>query len=266
MSEAAISADGIPIRYDVCGSGRTALVFVHGGLGNRGVWEEQVGYFAPKYRVVTLDLAGHGESGPGREDWTIEAFAEDVLAVVNKLDLEQAILIGHSFATRVILETARMAPERVIGLVSADGNFDDIEAFLTRGAIEGTEEGKALLAAFRSDPLGTVRALPLFQHSRKEVAERVFRESATVPAEVAEGTFQSFWRHDFNAEKLAEVKAPIVAINADFHDNDIEAAERYGIEMKLMSGVGHSLMLEDAATFNRLLEATVERFIVQRRA
>lgn len=265
MSDVAVSADGLPIHFDVYGNGRTALVFVHGGLSNRGHWEKQVSYFASKYKVVTLDLAGHGESGLERKDWTIEAFAEDVVAVADKLELEQFILIGHSFATRVILETARMMPEQVIGLVSADGNFDDIEDFLRRGVITGDESGKEFLATFRADPLSAVRAHPLFQFpdSKQEVAQKVVSVASAISPEVAVGTFRAFWRHDFTAEKLLEVKAPIVAINSDSHSNDIESAQRYGIEMILMSGVGHFLMMEDAVTFNRLLQATAERFVAQ---
>ena len=46
--------------------------------------------------MVAVDLGGHGESGMGREHWTMEAFGDDVAAVVRGLGLERVILVGHS--------------------------------------------------------------------------------------------------------------------------------------------------------------------------
>ena len=67
QSHVAISADGVPIHYDVQGNGATALVFVHGWCCNRRFWDRQVGYFAPHYTVVSLDLGGHGAVRRGEE-------------------------------------------------------------------------------------------------------------------------------------------------------------------------------------------------------
>jgi pimeloyl-ACP methyl ester carboxylesterase len=60
-------------------------------------------------------------------------------------------------------------------------------------------------------------------------------------------------------EGLQEVKAPKLAINS--RPTHMEAAQRHGIEVVLMSGVGHFVMLEDPQTFNRLLDEAVKKFI-----
>src|SRR4030042_643712 len=98
QSHIARSADGVPIHYDVRGNGAIALVFVHGWCCNRHHWDRQMSYFAPHYTVVSLDLAGHGESGCNRTRWTIPSFGQDVVAVVGQLGLEQVVLIGHSMS------------------------------------------------------------------------------------------------------------------------------------------------------------------------
>ena len=72
------SHDGVRISYRSQGSGNPPLFFVHGWSGDRSYWEAQVDYFARNYRVVTIDLAGHGESGLNRKDWTIESFGKDI--------------------------------------------------------------------------------------------------------------------------------------------------------------------------------------------
>jgi pimeloyl-ACP methyl ester carboxylesterase len=120
VSGTVASADNVAIRYEVAGKGETTLVFVHCWTCNRGYWDAQVSHFAPRYRVVRLDLAGHGESGRGRGNYTIEAFAADVAAVVNKLDARQVVLVGHSMGGPVAAEAARQLGTRAIGVVGVD--------------------------------------------------------------------------------------------------------------------------------------------------
>src|SRR6185295_6741260 len=90
------SADGVPIRYETSGSGSPAVVFVHGWSCDRRYWDAQVRHFARKHQVVSVDLAGHGESGRERSQWSIPAFAADVKAVADALHLERMVLVGHS--------------------------------------------------------------------------------------------------------------------------------------------------------------------------
>ena len=72
------------------------------------------------FKVVSIDLAGHGESGLERKSWTIEAFGGDVAAVVKKLGLKRVILIGHSMGGDVIAEAARQLPGQTVGLIMVD--------------------------------------------------------------------------------------------------------------------------------------------------
>ena len=124
VSGTATSPDRIPIRYHAAGKGDPALVFVHCGGCERGFWDRQVAHFAAKHRVVALDLAGHGQSGGGRKDWTIAAFGQDVVSVVEALGLKRVVLIGHSLGGPVVLEAARRMPGRVAGLVLVDTLVD----------------------------------------------------------------------------------------------------------------------------------------------
>ena len=80
--------DGVEIRYEAAGNGEPAIVFVHCWSCDRTYWSEQAAYFARSQRIVAIDLAGHGESGLGRQRYTIEAFGADVKAVVDALGLE----------------------------------------------------------------------------------------------------------------------------------------------------------------------------------
>jgi pimeloyl-ACP methyl ester carboxylesterase len=118
------SDDGVAIAYDTYGTGATTLVFVHGWACDSTFWRLQVEAFAPDYRVITLDLAGHGRSGSGRMEWTAAHFASDVAAVLRSADASNVILIGHSLGGPIVLEAALLAPERVIGIVGVDTFLD----------------------------------------------------------------------------------------------------------------------------------------------
>jgi pimeloyl-ACP methyl ester carboxylesterase len=114
------SVDNIPIAYEVRGKGSPALVFVHGWSCNRGYWNAQLPPFSENHTVVAIDLGGHGESGLGRQSWTIYSFGSDVAAVVRKLGLQSVVLIAHSMGGDVIVDAARQLPGRVAGLVMVD--------------------------------------------------------------------------------------------------------------------------------------------------
>lgn len=125
------SADGVPIAYEVQGSGEPTLVFIHGWSSDGRYWRWQLPYFSQNHRVITLDLAGHGHSGLGRDAYTMPAFGEDVKAVLDDLEVERAILIGHSMGGPVSVEAARLMPKGVIGIVSVD-TFQHLAAAISQ--------------------------------------------------------------------------------------------------------------------------------------
>jgi hypothetical protein len=89
------AADGVSIRYEVQGKGDPALVFIHGYTSDLTAWREQMADFAREYRVVAVDLGGHGGSGANREQWSIAGLAGDVEAVVKALGLKRVVLVGQ---------------------------------------------------------------------------------------------------------------------------------------------------------------------------
>ena len=125
------SKDGTPISYEVFGAGEPTLVFVHGWSCDARYWRAQVPVFSKKYRVVVLDLAGHGHSGMSRTKYSMGSFGEDVWAVTESTGSHSVILIGHSMGGSVIAEAARLMPGRVIGLIGID-TLENIEYPMTR--------------------------------------------------------------------------------------------------------------------------------------
>ncbi len=257
MKYVATASDGIPLYYEGHGTGTPALVFVHGWSCDRGYWKRQLDYFAQRYQVVALDLAGHGESGSGRQAWTMPAFGEDVAAVVEKVGLKDAVLIGHSMGGDVIVEAARLMPDRIRGLVWVD-------TYRTLGKPRTEKEVEEFLAPFRVDFVETTRKLVremFIPNSDPALVNHVVADMSAAPAEVALETLGKAISFDREILKgLRELKAPIVAINPDYRPTDVEALQRHGVKVVTMSRVGHFLMMEDPETFNRLLARVIEEF------
>jgi pimeloyl-ACP methyl ester carboxylesterase len=250
-----LSPDSIPISYTVQGKGEPALVFVHCWSCDQSYWKDEVPYFDKKYTVVTLDLAGHGRSGLGRKDWTIQSFGGDVAAVVKALDLKHVILIGHSMGGAVCLEAARLMPDRVIGIVGVD-TFQDF------GMKIPEEQRKAFLAAFQANfPATTTqfvkRMFPVTADTA--LAGEVAADMASEPHDVAIGAMRNLLSYDY-AAALKGLEIPIRCINSDAPPTNVEGNKKlaYSFDVKYMPGHGHFLFLEDPATFKKLLDETVQ--------
>jgi pimeloyl-ACP methyl ester carboxylesterase len=106
--------------YTEFGSGPNVLVLTHGIMLTRRMHAPLARKLAGSgYRVITLDLLGHGESDRPTESWrySMPAFAEQTVALLDHLDVGKAVVGGTSLGANVSLEVAVAAPERVLGIV-----------------------------------------------------------------------------------------------------------------------------------------------------
>ena len=104
------------ISYSDIGKG-TAIVLLHGFLENKNMWQEFVADLSLKYRVITIDLLGHGESECLGYVHSMEDNADVVHAVLSELRIRKAIFVGHSMGGYVALAFAELYPQNTKGLV-----------------------------------------------------------------------------------------------------------------------------------------------------
>ena len=248
------SADGVRIAYESVGGGSPALVLVHGWSCDRCYWDGQLARLSRYFEVVTIDLAGHGDSDLHRQAWTIQSFGDDVASVMNCLALDDVVLVGHSMGGDVILAAATKLRGRVRGLVWVD-TYGQLPHQRTHDQV------RERMTPFRADFVESTRAFvrTLFGASSDPLlVERVARDMSAAPVAVALATMEAAWTFAANVPALlAELRLPLVAINPDNADTDVESLRRFEIEVALLPGVGHFPMLEDPQAFNDQLVKAV---------
>jgi len=257
----AISADGVQIAYAVYGSAaEPTVVFVHGWCCDSRYWYKQIPYFSKKFHVITLDLAGHGNSGFGRKIYTTEAFGQDVAVVLRQLNVKKAILVGHSMGGEVILYAAKIAPERVIGLVAVD-TLEDI------GMVYPDEVKSEIYDPIAADFVPEVQKFvrTMFPaNADKTLVDTVARDMSSAPQEVALSSMKEYFKVS-DPELVKGLTVPLKSVNADLWPTNVEGNKKLvrSYEMALMKGHGHFIMLEAQDEFNMLLEQMINHIITE---
>lgn len=255
----AASADGILIQYKLYGKGEISLVFVHGWCTSMKYWDRQIPSFGVNSKVVTLDLAGHGRSGGGRSVYTMQAFGQDVAAVVEKLDLKNIVLIGHGMGGPVILEAAVFLSGRVLGLVG-ENTFTDLY-------MKGMDEDQIQLAMrpyqenFQEQLREHVRLHWFSPKSDHDLMSDIIRDMVKTPEEVALSALEELQRYD-GTESLKQVGLDVRCIQTT-HENvtwEVTRAHAKSIWVEYLKDLGHFIMLEDPPGFNRLLAGFINEF------
>lgn len=255
----ALSADGVAIRYEVRGSGDPALVLVHGWANTRAIWGIHPETLSRTHRVVALDLAGHGESDTDRRDWTMDAFGEDVVAVVDQLGLDSVVLVGFSMGGAAVLEAAERLGDRVLGVVLVDV-FHDPNVWMSDD--EAAQFAVAMREGWRDTAF--IRAFAFTPDAPDSLIAYV---TAMMPEEPPEHLFTVFeslheWMKSDFQSTLQDVDRPIAAINGTLPATNVEAWQSYepSFTVDLIEDVGHGgILLRRVEDFDARLLAIVDR-------
>jgi pimeloyl-ACP methyl ester carboxylesterase len=256
------SKDGTPISYEIYGAGEPTLVFVHGWSCDARYWRAQLPHFAKNYRVVTLDLAGHGHSGTKRLQYTMSAFGEDVQAVTEATGSRSVILIGHSMGGSVIAEAARLMPNRVIGLIGID-TLEDIEYPMTREELE--KMAAPLKKDFRTGSRKFVEEM-MSPHTDPQLCEWILSDMSAAPPSVALSAINNMMSQYITGEaaKIFDgIRIPVISVNGDMWPVNYEANRRhmFSFDAIVLKGADHFLMLDRPEEFNRALEKAIHMII-----
>ena len=254
----AFSKDGTPISYEIFGVGEPTLVFVHGWSCDARYWRAQVPVFSKKYRVVVLDLAGHGHSGMSRTKYTMGSFGDDVRAVTESTGSHSVILIGHSMGGSVIAEAACLMPDRVIGLIGID-TLENIEYPMTR------EELKKMIAPLEEDFRDGSRQFVgemIAPNTDPQLREWILSDMSAAPPSVALNAMNEMMTQYITGEAakvFKKVRIPVVTVNGDLWPVNYEANRRhmFSFDAIVLKEADHFLMMDRPIDFNKALEKAI---------
>jgi len=223
-------------------------VFVHCWTCDHGFWDAQVDALSRGHRVVWLDLAGHGESGSRRAHYSMEAFGEDVAAVVNVVGARHVVLVGHSMGGPVVVEAARRLGDRVVAIVGVDTFYTAFRYPDSDAAID------AFVAPFERDFSGATRKMlaTMFtpQADPAVVADITGRFSGADPAVGVSAMRELFdWNRKHAAADLRRFAGILYNINAAPTGRETPANDH----VTLISGVGHFVAQVRPRAFNAAL-------------
>jgi len=251
------ATDGVKIAFTVHRIGRPNLVLVHGWMCDQSYWDEQVPGLVEGFGVITVDVAGHGDSGVARQSWTITSLVGDVVTVVEELQLDGVIVVGHSMGGMVALDVARALPRRVIGVIGVDSLHDSDPDF-------DLEEMAPLYAGFENDFVGTcdgfVRGM-FVDGTEPGLIDGVAADMCGGPEDVGLGLMRAYPEYDW-PRGFAEAGVPIRSINADLWPTDLEGNRKVAdYDLTVLPGYGHFLMQEAPDELTKALIVTARNIV-----
>ncbi|MFN8593400.1 MAG: alpha/beta fold hydrolase [Thermomicrobiales bacterium] len=240
---------------------RETLVFIHGLGGAQSTWATILAEFAENYRVVALDLPGHGASdkpAPETTDYSIAGLAGAVGQIIEKLDLAPAVLIGHSLGGATALQLALERPKLVRGLVlvSSAGLGDEISGdLLDRIEAEPSrDEARKLLELYFAD-----RRFILSRGIDDMYASRTAPGADQAVKAVAASAFSRDGQSLVLLDRLPEIEAPVLFVWGELDQvipayHAVAAGELLPTAwLEIIEGVGHVPQIEAAPAFSAVV-------------
>jgi pimeloyl-ACP methyl ester carboxylesterase len=245
---------GAKVHYYDSGKGKNALVFIHGWACSADFWNRSISEF-PEYRVIAVDLIGHGKSDKPIINYSMDYFAKSVEAVLRDANVKKAVLAGHSMGTPVARQFYRLYPERTLGLIIVDGSLrtgtkEEVEQFIAplraNYKKNSTEFVDGMLQPVRDEKL------------KQEIRAAMLAAPAHVGLSAMEGMIDhKIWTND-------KINVPVLAVLAESpwwkpDEKEFFQSVAPNLDFRMWQGYSHFLMMEQPAVFNK----TVKLFIAK---
>ncbi|KOG31439.1 alpha/beta fold hydrolase [Streptomyces resistomycificus] len=249
-----LALDAATLTYDDEGpreSEAIPLVFLHGWTADRHRWDHQMAHFAPRRRVIRLDLRGHGESrGSGAR--TIDDLATDVLTLLDHLKVDRFVPVGHSMGGMIAQTIALAHPERVERMVLVNSISK-----MTYSRGRGLLMAASTLVPFKLFVAANIQRAFAPGHPREEIRSYIGASAAT-PREVVMTLYGAMRAFDV-LDRVPEIAAPTLLVHG-YHDVQLPVAQMLRMAKAYPDAVvrildaGHELPVEKPAELTSVLD------------
>lgn len=247
------------VHYKEYGKGEETLIFVHGWGCDLNTWKYQFDYFKDEYHVVLIDLPGFGKSDTLSKDYTMDLFAESVVAVIHEVEVQDPVLVAHSMGLPVAMEVLKRLKSESAKLINLDGVYFDFPA----DSIENRQYREMLIGfvdMFTADnyeqivvqfPMGFIT-----DSTPDDVREYIRSTMTDTPQRVGYQSMRSLTDPKYwDKEPVRNQTLAIYARTADLLPNNEEVLRKQFTHLTYaeMDGVNHFLMMEEPVKVNELL-------------
>ena len=232
------------------GHGGLPVVFVHSFAGSSEHWKVQLAHVRPDRRAIALDLRGHGKSAaPDNADYSVDALASDVEAVVNALKIDRFVLVGHSMGGAAAALYTGAHGDRVAGLMLVG----------TPGKTS-PDMAQQTLAALNADYQKTMDSYwqSLVKGAKPEVADRLITEGKRVPMDESMAIIDGIFAYN-PLPALDAYRGPKLLVDtAQSQSPDSLHNEEPTIPQMMIEGTSHWPQLDKPDEFNAVLDDFLE--------
>jgi sigma-B regulation protein RsbQ len=245
----AAAVDGIALHSSSHGAGPKTIILVHGWTCDDTTWEAQVPALSKQYRVITLDLPGHGKSGSPKDGvFSMELFARAVEAVRSEAKADKVVLVGHSMGTPVIVQYAQMYPQHTAALVFVDG-------LVRIGSGAGGNPNPQQFSGPEGQKARENMVRGMFSASTTPTMQQhILKMMLGAPEATAVGAMKATW--SIPTPKYDVIQAPVLGLYADHSrlaDREFMKTTYPKLQYVEIPATGHFLMMEKPDEFNRRL-------------
>lgn len=249
-----INVQGINFYYEINGSG-DPLLFIHGLGSSTRDWEFQVPEFSPKYKVITVDLRGHGKSDKPKGPYSISMFATDVAEIIKYLDLADVSIVGISLGGAIVLQLTIDYPELIKNLVVVNSRASIIDA----NALEQTiNERTKIIENEGMKGMGETLASVLFiKPEQEEKRKKTIKRWAENDIDSYINSLKSLIGFNLMNE-LSRIKCPTLIITSDQDYSPVSVKEEYAklipkSIVKVVNDARHAVTMEKPKEFNEII-------------
>ena len=238
-----ISANNTLLNVDESGAGEPAFVFLHYFGGSHRSWSEVTAHL-PGFRCIAPDLRGFGDSDASGSGYSVDESADDVAALVDEMDLENYVLVGHSMGGKIALALAARRPrglQRLVLIAPSPPTPEPIVDEERTRLLEGYGDRRAAEKTFRA-----ITALPVSPALR----ERVIKDNLRTSRVAWRAWLERGSREDISA-RMSDIEVPVLVLAGECDEGmtpDLlqrEVVERIGgAQMRVVRGAGHLLPIE----------------------
>jgi pimeloyl-ACP methyl ester carboxylesterase len=266
--------DGGSLHVVERGRGRP-LLLLHGVTLQWWVWGAQFNTLSERYRVIAWDMRGHGESRAGTDGVTLEAVADDLATVIERLDLRDALVVGHSMGGMALAHFCTthhlMLHRRCTGLMflatsaapvalpAIAGGGAGMMNLAQRFATAGMRAPRLRYGWPDTAATALVLRAAFGRHASGTAVEEVRRMISELPPETAVEAGTAIARHDVR-DDLGHVDVPSLVVVGDADLLTPVAHAKVvvecvpGAQLRILPGVGHQVMQEDPQALARLID------------